>query len=83
MLKLWLLRRHTYYSNCAIIHNVKRIKPRDQKAVAAGTATARKEASAVQESGYTPYGYVGEVNGQMIEVVSPEELQELIEDDDE
>ncbi len=37
----------------------------------------------MQESGYTPYGYVGEVNGQMIEVVSPEELQELIEDDDE
>lgn len=37
----------------------------------------------MQESGYTPYGYIGEVNSQMIEVVSPEELQELIEDDDE
>ena len=33
--------------------------------------------------GYTSYGYVGEVNGELIEVVSPEELYELLEDDDE
>ena len=33
--------------------------------------------------GYTSYGYVGTVNGQLIEVVSPEELYELLEDKDE
>lgn len=34
------------------------------------------------EEGYTSYGYVGWVNGQLIEVVSDRELQELLEDDD-
>lgn len=32
--------------------------------------------------GYTPYGYLGEVNGRLIEVVSESELYELLEDDD-
>ena len=29
---------------------------------------------------YTSYGYLGEVNGQLIEVVSPEELYELADE---
>lgn len=33
------------------------------------------------EEGYTSYGYLGMVNGELIEVVSPEELYELLEDD--
>ncbi len=33
--------------------------------------------------GYTSYGFLGKVNGELIEVVSPEELYELLEDDDE
>lgn len=31
--------------------------------------------------GYTPYGYLGKVDGQQIEVVSEEELYELLEDE--
>lgn len=33
------------------------------------------------EEGYTSYGYLGTVDGQLIEVVSPEELYELRESD--
>ena len=33
------------------------------------------------EEDYTSYGYIGTVNGQLIEVVSPEELYELLEED--
>lgn len=33
------------------------------------------------EEGYTSYGYVGTVNGTLIEVVSDSELYELLEDD--
>ncbi len=32
------------------------------------------------EGGYTSYGYLGSVEGREIEVVSPEELYELLED---
>ena len=32
--------------------------------------------------GYTPYGYVGMIDGQLIEVVSESEFYELLEDDD-
>lgn len=32
------------------------------------------------EEGYTSYGYLGSVDGRLIEVVSPEELYELLED---
>ena len=31
--------------------------------------------------GYTPYGYLGKVDGRKIEVVSEEELYELLEDE--
>ena len=31
--------------------------------------------------GYTPYGYLGKVNDRQIEVVSEEELYELLEDE--
>ena len=31
--------------------------------------------------GYTSYGYIGSVNGQLVEVVSENELKELLEDD--
>ena len=31
---------------------------------------------------YTSYGYLGTINGELIEVVSPEELYELFEDED-
>ena len=34
------------------------------------------------EEGYTSYGYLGEVNDELIEVVSESELYELLEDDD-
>lgn len=33
------------------------------------------------EEGYTSYGYLGTVDEQLIEVVSPEELYELCESD--
>ena len=33
------------------------------------------------EEGYTSYGYLGEVNGELIEVVSESELYELLEHD--
>lgn len=31
--------------------------------------------------GYTPYGYLSKVDGRQIEVVSEEELYELLEDE--
>lgn len=31
--------------------------------------------------GYTPYGYFGKVDNRLIEVVSEEELYELLEDE--
>lgn len=31
--------------------------------------------------GYTPYSYLGKVDGRQIEVVSEEELYELLEDE--
>ena len=31
--------------------------------------------------GYTPYAYLGKVDGRQIEVVSEEELYELLEDE--
>ena len=31
--------------------------------------------------GYTPYGYLGNVDDRLIEVVSEEELYELLEDE--
>lgn len=42
---------------------------------------ARMKGGAPLEEGYTSYGYLGTVNGQLIEVVSPEELYELLEGD--
>lgn len=33
------------------------------------------------EEAYTSYGYLGMIDGKLIEVVSPEELYELLEDD--
>lgn len=31
--------------------------------------------------GYTPYGYLGKVDGRQIKVISEEELYELLEDE--
>lgn len=42
---------------------------------------ARMKGGAPLEEGYTSYGYLGTVDGQLIEVVSPEELYELLEND--
>ena len=51
-----------------------------KKASAAPTADARKEAHEMPDS-YTPYGYLGKIDGRQIEVVSEEELYELLEDE--
>ena len=42
---------------------------------------ARMKGGAPLEEGYTSYGYLGTVDRQLIEVVSPEELYELLEND--
>ena len=43
-------------------------------------ADSRKGGDPMDE-GYTSYGYLGTVDGRLIEIVSPEELYELLEDD--
>ena len=51
-----------------------------KKAPAVPAADARKEVRDMP-GGYTPYGYLGTVDGRQIEVVSEEELYELLEDE--
>lgn len=43
-------------------------------------ASSKKEVREMPD-GYTPYGYLGKVDGRQIEVVSEEELYELLEDE--
>lgn len=43
-------------------------------------ADSRKGGDPMDE-GYTSYGYLGTVNDRLIEVVSPEELYELLDDE--
>lgn len=45
-----------------------------------GKQRARGKEVIPLEEGYTSYGYLGLVNGRLIEVASPEELYELLED---
>ncbi|MBO6267126.1 MAG: hypothetical protein J6M06_02715 [Synergistaceae bacterium] len=52
-----------------------------KKPPAAVTAGDQKGGETV-EPGFTSYGYLGEINGQLIEVASPSELYELLENDE-
>lgn len=51
-----------------------------KKEPAAPTCSSKKEVREMPD-GYTPYGYLGKVDGRQIEVVSEEELYELLEDE--
>lgn len=46
-----------------------------------GEQRTRGKEVTLMEEGYTSYGYLGSVNDKLIEVVSPEELYELLNDD--
>lgn len=51
-----------------------------ERACSSNLQALRKEVREMPD-GYTPYGYLGKVDGRQIEVVSEEELYELLEDE--
>ena len=76
-----MVRRLAKLTKHGKINNVRRQSPDEIKELSQLTPARAQKGGAALEEGYTSYGYIGTVNGQLIEVVSPEELYELLEED--
>ena len=79
--KRWAVRRHTKSTKNDKIANVKRKGDlQKERACSRYLQALRKEVHEMPD-GYTPYGYLGKIDDRLIEVVSEEELYELLLED--